>query len=59
MQKRPREDLFPHHWANTCCSHPLHDGATFLDTVIHGEMEDPLGTIRAARRSWSRNSASS
>jgi isopentenyl-diphosphate delta-isomerase len=51
MQKRSAEKiLFPHHWANTCCSHPLHDGATFLDTVIHGEMEGPLGTIRAARR---------
>lgn len=51
MQKRSAEKiLFPHHWANTCCSHPLHDGATFLDTVIHGEMQGSLGTIRAARR---------
>jgi isopentenyl-diphosphate delta-isomerase len=51
LQKRSAEKiLFPHHWANTCCSHPLHDGATFLDTVINGEMEGPIGTIRAARR---------
>lgn len=42
--------LFPKHWANTCCSHPLADGATFLGSPIHGEADGAPGTIRAARR---------
>ena len=30
VQKRCNDKiLFPEHWANTCCSHPLADGATF------------------------------
>merc|ERR1712185_471934 len=51
MQKRSVEKiLFPLHWANTCCSHPLHDGATFLGTEITGEMDGGAGCVRAARR---------
>ena len=51
MQKRCADKiLFPMHWANTCCSHPLADGATFLGSPIHGEADGPRGTIRAARR---------
>lgn len=26
-QRCDQKILFPDHWANTCCSHPLHDGA--------------------------------
>jgi len=51
VQKRCSDKiLFPEHWANTCCSHPLADGATFLGTPIYGEADGPAGTIRAARR---------
>merc|ERR1719387_1157091 len=51
VQKRCDDKiLFPQHWANTCCSHPLADGATFLGTPIHGEADGPIGTMRAARR---------
>ena len=51
LQKRCHEKiLFPLHWANTCCSHPLHDGATFLGTEIFGEMDGGDGCVRAARR---------
>ena len=51
VQKRCADKiLFPQHWANTCCSHPLADGATFLGTPIHGEADGPSGTIQAARR---------
>ena len=51
MQKRcDQKILFPNHWANTCCSHPLHDGALFLGEPIHGEMDGASGTIQAARR---------
>lgn len=54
LQKRCADKiLFPQHWANTCCSHPLADGATFLGTPIHGEADGPEGTIRAARRKLS------
>lgn len=51
VQKRCRDKiLFPEHWANTCCSHPLAEGALFLGTPVHGEADGPRGTIRAARR---------
>jgi isopentenyl-diphosphate Delta-isomerase len=51
VQKRCDDKiLFPEHWANTCCSHPLADGATFLGTPIYGEAEGVHGSIRAARR---------
>jgi isopentenyl-diphosphate delta-isomerase len=51
LQKRCSDKiLFPLHWANTCCSHPLADGATFLGAPIHGEADGHRGTIRAARR---------
>ena len=51
MQKRcDQKILFPNHWANTCCSHPLHDGALFLGEPIHGEMDGAAGTVQAARR---------
>lgn len=51
LQKRCSDKiLFPLHWANTCCSHPLADGATFLGTPIHGEQLGAAGTIQAARR---------
>ena len=50
QQRCDQKILFPDHWANTCCSHPLHDGALFLGSEINGEMDGALGTIRAARR---------
>ena len=51
VQKRCSDKiLFPEHWANTCCSHPLAEGATFLGTTVTGEADGPRGTIRAARR---------
>ena len=51
MQKRCRDKiLFPEHWANTCCSHPLADNAMFLGSPIHGEADGAGGAIRAARR---------
>jgi len=51
LQKRCSEKiLFPLHWANTCCSHPLANGATFLGDKVYGEHEGPAGTILAARR---------
>jgi len=51
LQKRCSDKiLFPHHWANTCCSHPLADGATFQDTVIMGEADGPGGAVQAAQR---------
>lgn len=51
VQKRCQDKiLFAEHWANTCCSHPLADGATFLGRPIHGEADGAQGTIRAARR---------
>jgi isopentenyl-diphosphate delta-isomerase len=54
VQKRCADKiLFPRHWANTCCSHPLADGALFMGEPIHGEADGPLGTIRAARRKLS------
>jgi isopentenyl-diphosphate delta-isomerase len=54
MQQRcDQKILFPNHWANTCCSHPLHDGALFLGEPISGEMDGPTGTIRAAVRAAS------
>lgn len=54
VQKRCDDKiLFPAHWANTCCSHPLADGATFLGSPIHGEADGAQGTIRAARRKLS------
>jgi isopentenyl-diphosphate delta-isomerase len=51
LQKRCDDKiLFPLHWANTCCSHPLADGATFLGSVVRGEQKGPPGTVQAARR---------
>lgn len=51
LQKRcDQKILFPLHWANTCCSHPLADGATFLGDIINGEQDGSTGTIQAARR---------
>ena len=42
--------LFPGRWANTCCSHPLADGSTFLGRTVRGEEEGVEGVRRAARR---------
>eukprot|EP00501_MAST-03F_sp_TOSAG23-6_P001329 GSMAST32.ASY1.ANO1.1378.1 assembled CDS len=51
LQKRSSEKiLFPLHWANTCCSHPLAAGATFLGNTINGEEKGSPGTVQAARR---------
>ena len=51
LQKRCDEKiLFPLHWANTCCSHPLAEGATFIGEPIFGESEGSAGVVRAARR---------
>mmetsp|Transcript_15199 Transcript_15199/g.25373 ORF Transcript_15199/g.25373 Transcript_15199/m.25373 type:complete len:305 (-) Transcript_15199:71-985(-) len=51
LQKRCKDKiLFPEHWANTCCSHPLADGATFQGELIFGEANGEAGTILAARR---------
>lgn len=51
LQKRSEKKiLFPLHWANTCCSHPLAENATFEGTTVVGESEGALGTMRAARR---------
>lgn len=51
LQKRCDEKiLFPLHWANTCCSHPLAEGATFIGEPVFGESEGPAGVVRAARR---------
>ena len=51
LQKRCSDKiLFPLHWANTCCSHPLADGATFQETTITGEADGPAGAIQAAQR---------
>ena len=42
MQQRSNEKItFPAHWANTCCSHPLH---------VAREMEPGVGVKRAAQR---------
>merc|ERR1711865_205901 len=51
LQKRCSDKiLFPLHWANTCCSHPLADGATFLGEPINGEANGPAGCIQAGKR---------
>lgn len=51
LQKRCSDKiLFPLHWANTCCSHPLADGATFLGDLIHGEANGAAGCIQAGKR---------
>lgn len=51
VQKRSDAKLlFPSHWANTCCSHPLADGSIFEGEVVTGEEEGSEGVIRAARR---------
>jgi len=51
IQKRSKKKiLFPLHWANTCCSHPLAHGATFLGNKIYDEDKGWKGTIQAARR---------
>ncbi|GLE03364.1 hypothetical protein PINS_up012254 [Pythium insidiosum] len=42
IQKRaPAKITFPHHWANTCCSHP---------NFVKDELEDGVGVKRAAIR---------
>ena len=53
QQRAANKILFPLHWANTCCSHPLAEGATFLGATVHGEADGARGTIRAARRKLS------
>ncbi|CCI48049.1 unnamed protein product [Albugo candida] len=42
IQKRSKQKItFPEHWANTCCSHPLH---------VEDEMQDGIGVKKAAIR---------
>lgn len=43
VQRSPAKITFPHYWANTCCSHPLHRE----DELI---ADDYLGVKNAARR---------
>ena len=51
LQKRAASKLlFPGHWANTCCSHPLADGSVFLGERIEGEEDGEAGVKRAAVR---------
>mgnify|MGYP002820860298 CR=1 FL=1 len=51
IQQRAAEKLlFPLHWANTCCSHPLADGSRFLGSEVRGEEEGACGVVRAAAR---------
>eukprot|EP01051_Picozoa_sp_SAG22_P015687 SAG22_NODE_2087_length_3031_cov_1.440655_2_plen_291_part_00 len=51
MQQRSEEKiLFPLNWANSCCSHPLAEGALFLGETVTGEADGAAGTIKAARR---------
>jgi len=51
LQKRcDQKILFPLHWANTCCSHPLAEDALFMGTPIKGEANGADGCIQAAQR---------
>ena len=51
VQKRAATKLlFPGHWANTVCSHPLADGSIFLGERVVGEADGEEGVRRAARR---------
>ena len=43
LQKRCSDKiLFPEHWANTCCSHPLAEGALFLGEAVIGESDGSM-----------------